>query len=422
MSSPGAARKGRPNRRQQFEFRHLLTRDAAYEALLDNNRRALHAAAAEVLATRIQPGAPDELPRLPSLQRHYELAGLWREAHDTACRNLLRRSHLGRHDGWVELAEHAQELWELVRASDPQLPAWSAAYANAYSLYAGHIGQIEQASLWAGRALELAEADGNQEHYAAALIHNGMASHFAGKHDEAIAYYQRALELQRELGNSVGEIQALNNLGLILHEGGASAEGRPWLEEGLRCARLAGNQLMEANLALNLGIALIGLGETEEAKQHIERAHELSLQLGDVSTESFAHGYLGNLASDAGDVAAALQHYQRAIQMTELIQSPRIQAYWLTELAALEAKRGELLAYERAAVASLRYARQSGDRYMLLQCLCLAACAVHTEAEARTYFQEAGRLADELGLVERLATTAEYVQAKQRLAATPAAA
>jgi hypothetical protein len=172
-----------PDRARNFTFSHLLTRDAAYDALLASNRRALHSAAADGLTGRLTPGTPDELMHLARVQDHLEVAERWEEAHQRCCARLRRRVGLGRLDGWAEMSKHAEELWRRAHERNPALPSWSAAFANATALYLGLTSQLEEATVWANRALSLARSAGEVAEEALALNHCGLARHYAGERD-----------------------------------------------------------------------------------------------------------------------------------------------------------------------------------------------------------------------------------------------
>lgn len=80
-----------------YFFEHLLTREAAYRALLAANRRTLHSLAANALASLINPGSADEWNLLPHLIEHLALAGRHQEAHERCCDLLWLAACSGQH-------------------------------------------------------------------------------------------------------------------------------------------------------------------------------------------------------------------------------------------------------------------------------------------------------------------------------------
>jgi tetratricopeptide (TPR) repeat protein len=407
-----------PDRRQRFEFRHLLTRDAAYEALLASNRRALHAVAADVLKSRLMTGSPEELSQLAIWQSHLELAQRWEEAHRVCCTRLLRRANLGRLDGWLGLAEHAAALWDKARQRDHSLAETSPDFANAQGLYFGLTSKMAEAAAWAERALALARETEDTAQEALAYNNCGLARHYSGQHAQAIEFYKLALASFQLSGNIMGVTQAHNNLGLALHESGNSEEARTWLQQGLDLARLDGNLLLEANLALNLGIAEAGLKQSAAARRHYERAYEVALALGDVSTQSFAIGYLGSLAKEEGSFEAAFRQLELARALSAQMRQPRITAWWLGELASLRELEGRVVDAIALATECLQLARGSGDRFILAHALFLRAKLAMQVGEvdlARSLFAEMEAVAQDAGLMHELQKQDSYTELQRAL-------
>ncbi len=99
-----------------YAFRHGLTRRVAYDGMLHEGRRALHARVAEVLEARHE-GHLDEV--VETLAQHFEQAALWPKAADYCLRAADKAKQRYTYPTALEFAQKAGEL----AARDPALEA-----------------------------------------------------------------------------------------------------------------------------------------------------------------------------------------------------------------------------------------------------------------------------------------------------------
>jgi tetratricopeptide (TPR) repeat protein len=394
-----------PDSLQAFAFSHRLTRDAAYDALLASNRRKLHSAAADALARGLDIGAPDELPLLRRLIDHLSAAERWAEAHHRGCVLLLRRAVLGRTADWEALAAQVRELWERARAVDPALPPGSAPLCNAWALYLALTGRMDEARCAGEEALGLARAAGDRSQQAAALVHCGIATHYAGGQLAALDFYREALALYRAQDDLYGQLRCLNNIGLALHEAGRSEEALPYLETGLA---LAGNmhQIMRSNLGVNRGVVLHELKDYVAAQSCFEDALQAAREIGDRSTEGLALGNLGDLAGLRQEWELARRCLSQALGVAREVGSPRFVAWWINQRAELELRAGAAEEAWRFSLQAQAAAEASNDSVVLCHVLLTAALI----AAERAHPAQAGQLLDRADV---LAATIGYLSGER---------
>ena len=158
-----------------------------------------------------------------------------------------------------------------------------------WSLTAHQGGQPEQAHTLARRALELAEAAGDQR--ALAQAHNILGVLASSQHDLAQARYHLEQSLARaEALNDLGaRVAALNNLALAFSRNGEIDQALKFTEQALALCASQGDRHREAALHNNLADLLHAARRSEEAMSHLKQAvalfAEIGTQAGDLQPE-----------------------------------------------------------------------------------------------------------------------------------------
>jgi tetratricopeptide (TPR) repeat protein len=360
-----SARDKRAYTQGHFVFSHLLTREAAYGALLDRNRASIHSVAADVLAEGLIAGAPDELSRLIAVQQHLELAERWAEAHAICCQLLSRRASMGRFEYWEQAAQHAGLLWERGRLADSALPAESAPYCNAWAQYLALTGRAAEGSQWGDRAIAAARVLGDNVQLAVALSNCGLCAQYSGDQQEGLRLYREALAVFRKAGDTAGVIRALNNIGNVLNESDEHGAAQEYLKEALSMAQQLGHKLHEANVAMNLGITLAELGKVKAARGHYELAIDAARLTGARSIEGVTLGNLGDAELRAGNVEIAQRLFEQALQSALETGVSRFVACWAGDLAKLHVSAGNRQLAQTYADRARAAAGNSGDPLVL---------------------------------------------------------
>ncbi|MBA2534426.1 MAG: AAA family ATPase, partial [Rubrobacter sp.] len=153
-------------------------------------------------------------------------------------------------------------------------------YAD-WSLLAHGQDEPEEATVLAGRALELAE--GTSDKRALAQAHNmlGILAGRAGDQKAALSHLRESLALAEALGDSDAKVAALNNLALARENGGEPEEALRLTEAALRLCVASGDRHREAALHNNLADLLHATGREQESMEHLTRAVELFAEIGE---------------------------------------------------------------------------------------------------------------------------------------------
>ncbi|MFN8525804.1 MAG: adenylate/guanylate cyclase domain-containing protein [Chloroflexota bacterium] len=209
----------------QYDFKHVLTQEAAYTTLLARRRRQLHRQVAEAL----QELHPERTPELHALLAH----------------------HCERAEMWQEAAWHATKGAEQARA----------AYANAEAvdLYTRAIRNAQRAGLPGAELSAL--------HGARAEIHAVLGSFEASRTD-----YETAITQLQGVPDPAAEARLVGALGMLW---GGHKDYQRGLELTTRSAELAervGDRRLLAEARVRVGLMGLNLAHADEAEEEFERA------------------------------------------------------------------------------------------------------------------------------------------------------
>jgi tetratricopeptide (TPR) repeat protein len=300
----------------EYTFKHALTQQVAYETLLQERRRALHARIVEALETLAGERVAEQVERLA----HHALRGeVWAKAL-LYCRQAgekaLARSAHREAVGYFEQALNA--LPHLPATRDTQEHAIDLRLAlHAALLASGDFGRI----LVSLREAEpLAEALADPGRLADVSRFLATSFDFMGAYDQAIAAAQRALAIASATGDTALHALVNQRLGIVYGTPGDYRQASDCLRqtvaslEGVRRHERFGRLILpavfsRAHLAwwsAELGMMAEGSAFGEEGLQIAEAvAHPGSLMM--------ALGGIGLLAFRQGDLPRAVSRLERAM-------------------------------------------------------------------------------------------------------------
>ena len=346
-----------------YLFRHILTREVAYESLLYADRRQLHRSiGASIEAQRA--GRLAEYWEV--LAYHFELAKEWEKALDY---------HL-------QAGRRAQEV-----------------YANEDAIH--HFR-------WALKAAE--QAPESEERQLAA--HEGLAEVLdtLGEYDEALAHIQRAQDLVVVVGYSPEEtarrLADLCRKTAVIHEKKSEYDTAfEWLRDGL--GYLEGMEAVEAAHIYLLGAGVYQRqGKNEEAITWCQKSLAVASQIQTrEGRQAVGHAYynMGGIHIRRGDLVHAVQFCRESLQVYEQIDDIVGQSQAHINLANAYLDRGEQGDWLRAAehyLRALEIKRKVGDVYhqaMITLNLGQAYLSQGDLNQATIYYRQSLEMWQELG-------------------------
>jgi tetratricopeptide (TPR) repeat protein len=430
----------------EYTFKHALTQQVAYETLLQERRRALHARIAEALEALAGERVAEQVERLA----HHVLRGeVWAKAlaycRQAGEKSLARSAH-----------REAVEYLEQALSALPHLPETRTTREQAIDLRLAlssalsPIGDFGRAMAYLREAESLAMALDDPRRLGQVSVHLATHCRFLGAYDQAIATAQRALALATASGEPILQVLANLSLGYAYHaqgdyrraidclgqtvasfEGaqrherfgqvflpavqsrallaachaqtGTFAEGRVLGKEGLRIAEAVAHPGSLMHASWGIGLLALRQGDLPRALPLLERAvglcHEADLPV----YFPWMAAALGAAYTLGGRIADAVPLLTQAMEQTIATETAGFQALCDLSLGEAHLRGGRLEeAYalvERALALTCEHHERGHQAYALRLLGEIAAQREPPERErAEAYYRDALALADELGM------------------------
>jgi tetratricopeptide (TPR) repeat protein len=381
-----------------YLFRHALTRDVAYEAILYARRRDLH----RRVAQQIEQLYPDRLDeQLALLARHYLLAEDWGPAFDYHLRAgrqaqgryanreaitlyeralqivpRLERAPAGSTENRepagpsgsrflvlgssevVELHERLGVVRALIGEYDAALERYQAALdllvrqpqatLDEQVRLHHHIARVyekraefEKAFEWVERAMALAGDAQSRELVRCLLLGAGLHLR-QGRNNQTLEWGERALRLAEQLGSLRSQAEAFMQLGSAYGNLGDNTRAFELTSRSLQLYEQAQDLTRLADVRNNLAIMAQALGRMAEARAHFEASAEITQAMGDVYGQAMVANNLGDMLRLQDQLDEAIEQYRRSLTMFERLGSHYATGVLHMNLGATYLLRGDL--------------------------------------------------------------------------------
>jgi class 3 adenylate cyclase/predicted ATPase len=359
---------------REYDFKHVLVRDAAYATLLRRRRRVLHRRVAETL----EQVYPERIPELHAvLAYHYERAEAWPRAveHAHAAAESARDGSANReavesYTQALRCAQHADLqpaarghllegrgiVYERLGEFEAAREDYEAALALAASddvitrirvlgalgmLWGGHKDYQRGADL-TRQAADLAGASGEARTQAEASVQLGILLLNLLRVEEGRASLERALALYQQLGDEGGQARTLDGLGLLSLCGGHYLDAVRYLTEAYDWMTAHGDRFGAVSANTMLSGLLAFLGERHEAERRLTWGLETTRELGIPSAEAFCWVILAEGLDPYGAYTRADGAAQRALVIAREIEHREWTLAALGPIGRVRRARGDL--------------------------------------------------------------------------------
>jgi len=327
-----------------YFFKHITTREVAYQTLLLQNRKLLH----ELTAAAIEKLFADNLEDfIFALADHYIKAELPQKAiphlklgvdkaaksFDNSLALKLGKTLLGYLTDPVEKAELQIKLadiywltgkWDeadaLVQEAKQYIPDETILYCELLrfiGVAAFYKGNFELAIRSFEKQYQTAVKLDDKLQICIAQNNLGIWHQHHKQHEEAINFHNQSLKLSQMLEDKQREAKTLSNLGLIYLAQGNGEKGYDAFSQSLSISKES-KFLRDESIALgNLGWCCYELQRLDEAKMWFLQKLELATKMNDKLEIINALGNLGNISFDTEDFNTALKYYSRSLALKE---------------------------------------------------------------------------------------------------------
>jgi class 3 adenylate cyclase/DNA-binding winged helix-turn-helix (wHTH) protein/tetratricopeptide (TPR) repeat protein len=429
-----------------YVFKHALTQEVAYDSLLQEQRRTLHAR----VVTAIEGLYCDRLAeQLDRLAHHAQQGALWDKA-VLYCRQAGTRAmtHSAYREAVTYFEQALDALHRLPVGPDTQAQAIDLRLDLRSALFP--LGEIERIFVVLQEAGALAEALGDQHrlgwisayllaHFlqagepdraiasgrhalaiAATLREVGLtvvAQNYMGNLYRALGDYRRAMEyyrknlaclhgelLQERFGlPGLASVLSCGYLAVSLVECGVFTEGKELDEAGVRMAEAAAHPCSRSIAYWTVGYRLLLQGDIYQTLPILEQAHDLVREAHIWLAAPRVAASLGAAYALARRTTDALPLLEQAVEQAAAISLMQDQArrmVWLSEAYLLAGRLHEAYIQAQDALELARAHQERGNEAYALRLLGdLAAQRQLPEAEqAEAFYRQALALAEELGM------------------------
>jgi class 3 adenylate cyclase/predicted ATPase len=363
-----------------YLFRHIMTREVAYESLLYADRRQLHRRIGESTEAQ-QSGRLVEYWEV--LAHHFNLAEEWDKAlyysleagrkaqsiyaNEDALHHFRQALKAAERVDWSEgqqLLAH-EGLSEVLDTLGEYDEALTHIYRAQDLVMVIDYSPEEQARRLADLCRRMAAIREKQSDYDAALdcLRGGLLAiegldaveatriyllgagiyRRQGKNEEAIEWCQKSLQiaLQAQTRESRQVIaQAYYNLGGIYTRQGDLSRAVEVCRQSLEVYQQIDDIVGESQAHINLANAHFEQGNWPKANEHYLQALEIKRKIGDVYYQGFITVNLGGIYLKQGDLDQAADYYQQSLEMWEELGSTYVIALLHNNMGAVALRRG----------------------------------------------------------------------------------
>ncbi len=417
----------KPEPELEYLFKHIITREVAYESLADATRAMLHLQTGRYIEQQY----PAEIDRyLDLLAYHYGLSAdqqkqrlYFRKAGDAARANYANEAALTYYQRLLPLCqEHEKseimlimgEIWQLTGKWEEAESIFRQALAHceqrgdapalarcqlALGILLRHKGQFSDALRWLECARNGFESEPVGDQLVNCLREIGVVAWSQGDLDTALAHFQHCRQLAEASYDRRSTYRAIGNIGIVYQFQGDYDQALAYFKQGYQLAQEIDDRQGMATLIGNMGNIYLERGEYGNAFSCYSSNLNIAIELGDLLGINIAVGNMGIVYWQQGDYESALacQIYNLhiAMQMGDL---PGISmALWY--LTSIKMRQGDLLAADDLIQRAIRIAQDIDIPYELCDYL-YSQAEVHAlqgrYTSANQIITEALRLADEV--------------------------
>ncbi|MBN1887766.1 MAG: tetratricopeptide repeat protein, partial [Thermoflexales bacterium] len=365
-----------------YIFKHNITQEVVYDALLGAQQRELHRAVGEVLET-LRPDAAEPLAH------HFSQGSVDYKAQfylDRAARKAQREYANETALNYYAQALALEERWEWRRGQIevlhvlgrrveelaalqalevlPDAPAGTV--AELWGAYYEAVGDYPQAQAAVERALSASREQANRVGEASSLAQLGLIARRQGDYERAMGWYAQALGLfqageEYSANEAAVFASAFNGLGVVHRQQGVFDEAKACYEQSLALSRQTGNRKGEAEALNSLGGTVYYQRNFTQALVHYRQAIEISRSIGDRAGEGTSLYNLALAIQETGDYSRAEEHLLSALIIQQIIGNRWEESNILNGLGILYHTLGKLSAAQDRFQKGLNVARQIGD-------------------------------------------------------------
>ena len=202
------------------------------------------------------------------------------------------------------------------------------------------LGELEEAEALFGRALELANADGDALLVARATNGLGAIANIRGRHEQALVLYLLAIPACQRVGSAIGLAESFHNMAITFRDVQQLEEADEYELRAIEYAREAGSAKLLAMARVGRAELCLLRGDARLANAGASIAAAEYAAIPDPIGEADALRLVGASHAALGEWADALHALERAVTLARQHGSALVEAEALSARARLHASAG----------------------------------------------------------------------------------
>lgn len=314
----------------KYFFKHIVTQESAYKAMLERNKWLLHSLAADIFEKMIVPGSKLEKEMLISLIMHLEFLERYLNAHKSCCQLLRLLAYTGQYKDWDIWEARALRNWYKAKERDSSLPDESPWWIDdAIGTRLWRTGKYPEALALFEKALVYHRKTGDKHREGIALNSIGIVLNCQGQIEQAMEYYEQSLKISREIDDRRGVGATLNNIGLIYRHLGKFELAKQYLDQALSIYHEIGDQRGESNALNCIGILHSNQERYDLAMEYYEQSLTIKREVGERSGQGIVLNCIGQVYSIKGQFAMAMNYFEQSLTIKREVNDRRGEGYTL---------------------------------------------------------------------------------------------
>jgi tetratricopeptide (TPR) repeat protein len=333
----------------EYEFRHPITQEAAYQSITYGTRATLH----ERVGQFVEETFADRLAQYADMLAHH----------------YAHTARVDKQQIWFRAAgDRAKSMFANEAATHyygqllPLLPeAEQAALHVEIGTVHDHTGQWAEAEEHYRLAMRKAAATGHPECVAAGQRQLGNLLMYTHSYAESVSWLELALAGFERLGDTAGLSRTMERMTFALFRQGTYGEALAMALRHLDMATEA-HDLSAMSTALNhIGLVYLNTGRLDSALDHLRRSLGTAEQAGDRRCVLNAATNLGWASLRAADHVQAIASYRHALTVARDIGARHTANVIVGNMGEIYREEGDLRRARSCAIRSLRVALDLGD-------------------------------------------------------------
>jgi predicted ATPase len=294
----------------EYEFKHPLIHEVAYNTLLKSKRSELHKKVGERMEELFKDRISDFYPLL---SRQYYYAKVWDKAYDYSIKSAKSAQASYQNVEAMRFCDRAIECLRSDESREARKKEIEAMEEKTRILIL--IGRLTEAMDLSDKAIQMSREINDKNSEAECLTVRAGDHAGTGQFEEMRKTSEEALVLFRDVNDKEGKARALGSVGIAYSHLGKRKEALECYLHSRKIVKDLGDKALEARLLNNIGSLCRASGEVDEELKCYSSALKISEESGDKRGQQIILGNIANVYGLHGRYEEAMKHLKSSLEI-----------------------------------------------------------------------------------------------------------